>query len=226
MEYDFFRLNPNDFEHLVQALAREIFGLPMITFGEGRDGGREASFEGSYSLPLQTEISWKGNWVIQAKFKSKAKKDTDHFTWVKSQFENEMKKFQKKEKDTKVPTNYLLFTNVALSGVEDVGGRDKIEKLKKRFRKLIPNIMIYGCDDLRTLLDNNRDVAAAYASFILPGDILKELLEMLTRLKEKEFNKNNRDYYHIIKRFLHKEFRENLYPKLEQRRTRDRQINQ
>lgn len=216
MEYDFFRLNPNDFEHLVQALARKIFGLAMITFGEGRDGGREASFEGSYSLPLQTDISWEGYWIIQAKFKSKAEKDTDHFTWVKRQFEKEMKKFQKKEKDTKVPNNYLLFTNVALSGVEDVGGRDKIEKLKKRFCKLIPNIMIYGCDDLRTLLDNNRDVAAAYASFILPGDILKELLEMLTRLKEKEFNKNNRDYYNIIKRFLHKEFRENLYPKLEQ----------
>lgn len=216
MEYDFFRLNPNDFEHMVQALARKIFGLPMITFGEGRDGGREAAFEGSYSCPQQENVQWKGYWVIQAKFKSKAEKDIDHFKWVKSQFEDEMKKFKKKTDSEKIPDNYLFFTNATLSGVEDVGGRDKIENLKKKYCTLIPNIMIYGCDDLRTFLDNNRDVAVTYSSFILPGDILKELLEMLTGFKEKEFNKSNRNYYGILNRFLHKEFRENLYPKLEQ----------
>lgn len=216
MEYDFFGFNSSDFEHMIQSLARKLFGLSMITFGDGRDGGREAAFEGTYDAPLQKDKCWEGYWVIQAKFENKSDKGTDHFKWIKAQFKKEMKKFEKKKDVSKRPDNYLFFTNATLTGVEDSGGRDKIEALKKDYLHLIPNIMIYGYDDLKTFLDNNRDVATTYASFILTGDILKELLDMLKQVKINDFNKEKRHYNDIIKRFLHKEFKEDLQPKLEQ----------
>jgi hypothetical protein len=52
MNYDLNRLNPIEFEHLIQSLLKKIIGQGTITFGQGPDGGREATYEGIHSLYL------------------------------------------------------------------------------------------------------------------------------------------------------------------------------
>ena len=53
-DHNFNGLTSRSFEHLVQAIAVVEIG-PMVTvFGDGRDGGREATFEGIYLASTTT----------------------------------------------------------------------------------------------------------------------------------------------------------------------------
>jgi len=124
MDYNFDALNPRDFEHLIQSLARKILGNGLITFGDGPDGGREATFEGKAPFPGEADC-WEGNWIIQAKFKSRAAKETNKSAcdWVKKQFQQEMKKFTSRKVKVGIPHNYLFFTNVVLTPTAGTGCR-------------------------------------------------------------------------------------------------------
>jgi len=90
------------------------------------------------------------------------------------------------------------------------GGRDKIEDLVRQYADRIPYIKIFGYDDLCGFLDNNRDVATAYASFILPGDILHQLYELLSAV-----GTSTRNHGKLLGRFLEAEFREDLQSRLD-----------
>ncbi|PNQ85072.1 hypothetical protein [Paenibacillus polymyxa] len=81
-DYSFSRFNSEDFEHFIQSLSKKILGNGTITFGDGPDGGREATFNGVGSFPNLTE-KWSGYWVIQAKYRSRAEEKGDDYTWVK-----------------------------------------------------------------------------------------------------------------------------------------------
>jgi len=208
-DYSFDRFNTRDFEHLIQALARKVFGSATIIFGDGPDGGREAEFEGICAFPDSSE-SRDGCWVVQAKYKQRDDKEKS-FEWVSKEFKAEMDKFiKKKTLGQKLPNNYMFFSNVVLTPKAKTGSRDKIEAFIKKYQTLIPNIKVFGYDDVCRMLDDNRDIATAYASFILPGDILAKLFAQL--------NKTNTidDYSGLLARFLEKEFVEDLHSKLEQ----------
>ncbi|MEI2397929.1 NACHT domain-containing protein, partial [Paenibacillus phytohabitans] len=211
-DYDFNRFNSRDFEHFIQALSKKILGNGTLTFGDGPDGGREAIFNGNAPFPSAND-QWNGYWVIQAKYKNRTEEGVDDFSWVKKQLEEEMTKFEIiKEKGGKIPDNYLFFTNTVLTGVRDKGGRDKIEGLCDYYRNcLIPNITVFGYDDLCRILDNNRDIATAYSSFTLPGDVLFQLRRMLEKM-------NGETIYSIdvLIRFLEKEFKDDMVSRLEQ----------
>ncbi len=45
-DYDLTGLNSRSFEHMIQALALKIVGPGVIVFGDGPDGGREATYQG------------------------------------------------------------------------------------------------------------------------------------------------------------------------------------
>ena len=66
-DYDLNRLGEREFEHLAQALIKKIIGLGTITFGDGPDGGREATYFGKAPYPSQCE-QWDGHWIFQAKY--------------------------------------------------------------------------------------------------------------------------------------------------------------
>ena len=60
MNYDLNRLHPTEFEQLIQSLLKKIIGQGTITFGQGPDGGREATYEGSAPYPSQNQpLEWK-----------------------------------------------------------------------------------------------------------------------------------------------------------------------
>ena len=197
MNYNLFRLNPTDFEHLIQSLTQKLLGDNSIVFGAGPDGARELTYVGSADYPNKID-QWKGYWIVQAKYKSKEDKVSD-YEWVEKNLKNEIKKFSKK--GYKVPDNYIFFTNAVLTPTLDTGGRDKIEELKSKYSKIIPNIFIGGNDEICRLLDNNRNVATTYTSFILSGDVLVSLMNFLNYEKNSTQHAKN-----ILKSYFEKEF--------------------
>ena len=58
--YDLGRLGAQEFEHMVQALLKEVIGSGTITFGAGQDGAREATFHGLAPYP-STSTQWDGD---------------------------------------------------------------------------------------------------------------------------------------------------------------------
>ena len=71
-DYALNRLSPREFEHLVQALATKLIGPGIVVFGDGPDGGREATFDRKIPFPSIVD-PWDGYGVIQAKFCSALK---------------------------------------------------------------------------------------------------------------------------------------------------------
>lgn len=196
MNYDFSRLGPLEFEDMVQSLWEGYFGITSSVYGSGPDGQREATFQGEATVPKQDGKELEGYWVLQAKFKEKA--GNNDFDWLKKNLIKEMDGFKKKkdenekkgEKIHKIPEIYLLFTNIVLTPVERVGMKDKILQLIKDndYQSIIPHIYVLGYDEIARMLDNNRNVATAYASFILPGDVLAYLYEKITDEEKSRHN--------------------------------------
>jgi len=156
---------------------------------------------------------WEGYWVIQAKFRvpGKEAKQTD-FEWLREQFKGEMEKFRTRKTRLKTPDHYLLFTNIVLTAVAGTGGRDRATKMEEEYASKygIKNIRIISYDDIREYLDNSRDIATAYAPFVLPGDVLLQVLEL------SEVNEKRRERIaEIANRYLETTFRENAQAKLD-----------
>jgi hypothetical protein len=66
-KYNLNALGSAEFERLCQSMLKAVIGSGTITFGEGRDGGREATFEGRAPYPSSRD-EWSGKWIFQAKF--------------------------------------------------------------------------------------------------------------------------------------------------------------
>ncbi|WP_446719251.1 hypothetical protein, partial [Herbaspirillum sp. C7C2] len=92
-DYRLDRLNTREFEHLVQALCKKFIALGTTPFGDGPDGGREATFDGPMDFPSHT-APWSGYLVVQCKFRQRsigdAASDTD---WVTQQLNEELGKY-------------------------------------------------------------------------------------------------------------------------------------
>lgn len=59
MDYDLTGLNSRNFEHLVQALGIKAIASGLTPFGDGPDGGREASYNGKMDYPSSSD-PWDG----------------------------------------------------------------------------------------------------------------------------------------------------------------------
>ena len=64
-DYNLSGLSTRSFEQLIQAIAVKEIGPGIIVFGDGPDGGREATFEEKIPYP-STENCWSGYGVVQA----------------------------------------------------------------------------------------------------------------------------------------------------------------
>ena len=84
MDYNLAGLSTRSFEQLIQAIAAKIIGPGLIVFGDGSDGGREATFEGTIPFPNE-ESAWDGYCVIQAKFKQRSEGTTKDGAWALNQ---------------------------------------------------------------------------------------------------------------------------------------------
>lgn len=180
-KYSFARMLPNDFEAMVQALLEKTYrnGGNLIQFGLGKDGGREATWtqppnHPEYSQPANQASNVPKEWVFQVKYH-----DLDQRGWsiardaVIEDLEKELEKIVHKYK---VPCHaYVMITNVPFTGARNVGTRDKVTAIAKKWNRHIPDIYVWDAADLSRMLDADEGVRTAYIDTILTGDTLKAI---------------------------------------------------
>jgi hypothetical protein len=173
--YDLNRLGDKEFERLCQSLLKEVIGSGTITFGEGPDGGREATFTGKAPYPSPNE-AWDGEWIFQAKFHDVQRIGPDKarqqvLTDLKTELEKIVNKYKRECE------NYILITNVPLSSVHERGTHDRIAiEVVPEFLDKVPHIHVWGADEVCRLLEQCSNVRQAYLHFLTPGDLIAELM--------------------------------------------------
>lgn len=201
MRYDFSKINADLLELLIRSLNQNIFGIPCEQYGQGPDGQREFVYSGR--IQDGAGNVFEGRTIGQVKYKYITTKDDDYL-WLKKEIDKELKGFQEKDAEYR-PDNYLFYTNIVLTPVKNTGVKDKINKHIEKYKNIIPNIYVLGYDEVCALLDNNENVRAAYAPYVLPGDVFMKLL------------KNSQwDYSEVLKKYLALELEEDLYTRMEQ----------
>jgi hypothetical protein len=209
-EYDFTGLSSRSFEKMIQALALKALGSGITVFGDGADGGREATFDGKLGYPSES-APWSGYGIVQSKFRQRPSAPAENATWLISELRKELTAFaQNRRHRRRPPEYYILATNVVLSPVHETGGKDRVDAL---FAELGPRIgirdwRIWDYDQIRAFLDDNSDVRQAYAAFVTAGDVLAELLTW--------FRASKADFVDVLTNFLAKELIAAQYANLEQ----------
>jgi hypothetical protein len=141
--YDLTSLEPNTFEHMVNALALAVLGSGATGFGPGADGGRDGYFEGEAPYPSVSE-RWTGVWYIQSKFHKPHLSD-DPQKWLLEKIIEELKEFAKPDTKRKWPANWIVATNIDPSGVPETGAFDRARELVKAKRpELASRFHIWG----------------------------------------------------------------------------------
>lgn len=208
-DYDLSGLSTRSFEKLIQALVGRVLGSGTITFGDGPDGGREATFEGKMDYPSEAD-PWDGYCVVQAKFRQRPKGAKSDSGWALKELEGELKDFADPKKRRRCPDYYLFATNVVLTPVSDSGGKDQAAALFRKYRKKVPlrDWAIWDGDEIARFLDTYEGIRRAYAAWITPGDVLAEVMQQLASKK--------RDFLEVMTNFLAKELRCDQCANLEQ----------
>ncbi|MEX0153788.1 NACHT domain-containing protein [Microbacterium sp. LMI1-1-1.1] len=182
VHYDMYRMGWQQFEHMVQSFAKDVLGNGLRPFGSGRDGQREADFRGRVAFPVGAGRTWNGHGVVQAKYREQHAGTLSDSKWFLGEVQKELKRWQLKKLQSKNVPSYLLFaTNVSLSGVEEVGGKDQFETTMQRWSQELGlrGWYVWDYSELRTMLDNNTDIRKRYLEQIITGDLLEELRQLL-----------------------------------------------
>jgi hypothetical protein len=187
VDYDLDRLGWREMEHLTGALTVKLLGNGVEVFGDGPDGGREATFDGRLEYPVpDTDGPWDGYGVIQVKHRSRARGRSDNVTWLKKQIKGEVDEWlDAGSKRGRRPEYFLVVTNVDLSPKPEDGGRARFTEFMEN--EVVPRLQLKGWRvwDYRqmcALLDNASDVAERYYGLITPGDVLARLHDYVTAL--------------------------------------------
>ncbi|MEU5387863.1 tetratricopeptide repeat protein [Kitasatospora cineracea] len=169
------RLGPEKFEKMCQVLAINAFGAGTQVFGDGPDGGRDASFEGIMDYPSKT-APWKGYCVLEAKYKKEVEGNQKDADWLIEQIRRYLDKWANPQARRvqlgRVPDYLVVATNVKLSPDAGRGGIDRVDEfLRKRVEELglpIKGWHLWHRDKIFRLLESNRNVREAYAEDLRP----------------------------------------------------------
>lgn len=190
MDYDLGRLGARSFEHLTQSLFLRFLGHSVGVFGDGPDGGREATFDGIATWdvgPSAKDATWDGYVVLQAKYLTHETTTSVSQNWLLTQLRRELADWAnpqgRRMRKGRIPEYVIIATNVRLSSVEG-GGVDTVEALLRDFKDPLRNQGFKGWDvwhydKIRGYLDNADSVRTAYSGLILAGDVLAQLQEQL-----------------------------------------------
>ncbi len=210
-DYDFSGLWARSFEHLVQALSCKILGPGLLVFGEGPDGGREATFTGKTgNFPSAVEC-WDGYVVIQAKFCQRPSGNTGKDgQWALKELKNELDLFVADGSERKMPDYYIFVTNVVLSPKSKKGQKDKVTNLISQYQERLgmKDFRVWDFDQLCRFLDADESVRNSYKVWITPGDVFARLASSLESTYP--------DFKKVMVNFLQKELLNDHYSKLEQ----------
>ena len=117
MKYPLENLTDTEFENLIALICSEILGTGTVIFTYGKDGGRDAEFNGiANNFPSKSK-PWSGKIIIQAKHTQRNNascSESDFQSILKTSVIPAIQKLNEKKKID----FYLLFTNRKLSGVQ------------------------------------------------------------------------------------------------------------
>jgi hypothetical protein len=214
MSYDLTRLETSTFEQLVQALAVKLVAPGVSIFGDGRDNGREATFNGPMRYPSGADTDdadpgddkhWSGQLVMQAKFRKQTQGNRNDQAWALKELKKELDTtFAEGSKRTR-PEYYIFATNAILSAAAE-GGKDKAEKIASNYP--LKGFHLWDCDQIRTYLHTEGDVRRAFNAFLTPADVLATLPMQLQSATP--------DFTDVIHNFLEKELLADQYAHLRQ----------
>ncbi len=174
--HDLFGFNRQPFEQFVQAVATHVIGPGIIIYGDGPDGGREATFEGEIPFPHDTD-RWNGYGVVQAKCKAKTEGTQKDQQWALEQIKDELENFVKSKKRSRKPEYYIFATNVTLTPPARSGGKDKVDELFKRYGKKLSlkGYRIWDATQLWNYLASYDQLRTRFDVYTTPGDVLAQI---------------------------------------------------
>ncbi|MEB0288495.1 hypothetical protein QN355_18335 [Cryobacterium sp. 10S3] len=182
MDFDLDRMGWRQFEHLVQTLSIRVLGNGVQIFGDGRDGGREATFSGRLDFPQGRGELWNGYGVIQAKHHLfPSGQNSTNADVLIAEIRAELRKFQPDEfgnaKRTPMPEYFLIATNMRLSP-GDGGGLDQVERELADWEGKIglKGTFVWHYANICRMLEDHESIRRTFAGFVTPGDVLSELL--------------------------------------------------
>lgn len=183
-------LGPRAFEQLTVALAMSLVGKGIEVYGSGKDGGREATFDGRIQWSKSDDASaWDGYTVFQAKQREHVASPADNLNWLKKQIRNEFASWMRPgSRRGKFPRNVIFVTNARLSAEEGNGGVDQIrtyireqldhehqpdgDKPRTLRGRGLHEVEVWHRDYLNAAISNESDVRAAFPMLLTVGDIL------------------------------------------------------
>ena len=176
-DYPLNNLSAREFEHVIQDIACIHVAKGITFYGDGPDGGREAIFEGRMDYPSIND-AWDGYLILQCKHKIRPFSDHRDASWLASQLEGEMKKFEDPIRDLRMPEYYILASNVSLSAYPESGGKDKLNRMMKEYCKKfgIKGFHVWDFNHICRLLDQYPNIARSYSALLTPSHVLSEHL--------------------------------------------------
>ncbi|MFJ4651144.1 HEAT repeat domain-containing protein [Nocardia sp. NPDC088792] len=195
-DYNIDRLGDRTFEQLVVSLAAHVLGPGVSAFGDGADGGREATYEGSINWSATTtdgDDIWSGYTVIQAKFHYHPTSVKSNASWLKAEITKELDRWVEalgKGSRIRAPHYLIVASNVRLSPAGVVGGIDTLQEhftsvLADRTHPVgrlgIREIRLWHADQIHTLLDGAETVRRAFPALLTVGDVLARIDNTLVR---------------------------------------------
>lgn len=205
-KYYFNRLGPEKFQGMAQSLLDSKFrnSGKLIQFQlTGQDGAREATWEQSanhpdYVRPKNERKNVTKKWIFQVKFhdyQSRGQKPSEMAVIydLRSEIEKITNKYQYK------CHSFVLITNVPLTGLSQIGTRDKIEQIIAKYTDKIPEIQVWDSADLSRMLDNNPQVRTTYSELIFPGDLIRRLYNHAGRQRDRLLKIYHGYLSHVIK---------------------------
>lgn len=179
MDYDLSRLSWRSFEQLVQALAVRHFGPGVVVFGDGPDGGREATFRGATPYAPHGK-AWDGVGVVQAKFRQRPLGTEHDGPWALGALQQELAKMKALGENRPQADYYVFATNVVLSPRRG-GMKDQVlTALAEAGPKLgLREFDIWDYDKLRTWIDVDEEVRTRFG-WITAGDVLAAMLKSIS----------------------------------------------
>ena len=180
-DYDLSRLSPRSFEQLVQSLAARVLGPGIVVFGDGPDGGREATFDRKVPFPTPDD-NWDGYGVVQAKYRQRLGNTQQDGNWTVDQLKDELQKYTNPGSTLRKPDYFIYATNVVLTPAHEKGSKDRTIAVLEEFKKQssLKEYAIWDYDQIRAFLDAYEDVRNAYSAFITPGDVLAKMISQLS----------------------------------------------
>lgn len=149
--YRLHELEDTEFEDLVCRICMRILGMGTIAFSSGKDGGRDARFDGTAQHFPSDAKPAKGKFVVQAKHTSQPGASCSDSAF-KRIFQDELPKIRKLAKAGNLEL-YLLFTNRDLTAGMESSMVKRLGKVKG-----LSEAWILGNDSVRQRLDMHPDV--------------------------------------------------------------------